>query len=72
MNYNLIISLLVHKAILTYDEGEALAKELANTIVETNFKAAHKNVATILELIKEDVAEVEPEIKKIIAKKPRV
>ena len=71
MNNNLLISLLVHKAILTYEEGEAIAKEMANTIIETNFKAAHKNVSDILKTVKDDIGFIETDIKKIVAKKPK-
>jgi hypothetical protein len=60
MNFNAILSLLVHKGIISFDEGEKLSKELVSSVVDTNFKTAHKDVSYLLDKIKP---------KKAIAKK---
>lgn len=52
MNSNLILSLLVHKGIITFEEGEKLSKELMNAVVDTNFKTAHRDIEYILDKIK--------------------
>ena len=69
MNYNAIISLLVHEGIVEYEAGKKLAKELANTIVETNFDAAHKNVEALLERVKKESGVIVNDIEKVVAKK---
>lgn len=69
MNYNAIISLLVHKDIIELEVGEKLAKELANTIVETNFAAAHKNVGALIERVEKESGVIITDIEKIVAKK---
>lgn len=69
MNYNSIVSVLVHKGIISLEAGEKLAKELANTIVETNFLAAHKNVGVLLDRIEKDTEVIVTDIKKVVAKK---
>lgn len=64
MNFNAIISLLVHKGVLVYEEGEALAKELQSSIVDTKFSAAHKDMTAVLYLIEKQITP------KIAPKKP--
>lgn len=69
MNYNAIISILVHKGVIGLEVGEKLAKELATTIVETNFAAAHRNVEALLAKIEKDAAPIIADIEKVVAKK---
>jgi hypothetical protein len=64
MNYNAIISVLVHKGIMTFEEGESLAHSLVTSMIDTNFKAAHQNVEHLLEVARKDAGIAETEVAK--------
>lgn len=49
MNINWILSLLVHKKLITEDEAEHLSKKLAFTVYPQNFKDAHKIIKSLLD-----------------------
>ena len=49
MNTNWILSLLVHKGVITLDEAEHLAAKLAQTILTQDFQSAHATITKILE-----------------------
>lgn len=51
MQTNVLISLLVHKGILAEEEAKAIVKELTQTIVPTEFAAAHRIVKGVLEQV---------------------
>lgn len=66
MNLNAILSLLVHKGVVTFDEADKLSHELKSFIVDTNFAAAHRDVGYIIEKLTPKLAP-----KKTIAKNPK-
>jgi transcriptional regulator CtsR len=68
MNVNIIISLLLHKAIITKDEADALFRALNETILPTEFSAAHKIVGSILAEVKDDAKKAEDYAKEEAAK----
>lgn len=45
---NWVLSILVHKSILTIDEAEFLAKDLANKIHDQRFTDAHEVITKLL------------------------
>lgn len=49
MNFNSTLSILVHKGVLTLEEGEYLADQLAHAIQTQDFTDAHKRVEKFLE-----------------------
>ena len=51
---NTFISILVEKKVLTVEEGEAIAKKIANATLPSDFKTAHAQVKRFLtELVDE-------------------
>lgn len=50
--YNALLTILVLKGICSYDEAEAIAEKLNNTVVPAKFRDAYADVeAAIVELI---------------------
>lgn len=56
MNVNILISLLLHKGVIIQEEADALFQALNETILPTDFSAAHKIVGTILADVKADIS----------------
>ena len=53
---NLIIGILQYKAVITEDEAEALAKELSQTIIPTDFHAALRIVKSVFDDVEQKAA----------------